>query len=148
MGALRKMRQVQTKMGKFGEWLQEARKILGLTQAQLAEQLSVHVGAIKRWEYERRMPKASRLKKLSSLLQQEINSAVKSSKIDLSHVPKDKLSSEAQEQIAAITQEAEEVSNKITGSEKAIGVSLFERLVQNQLLYLSFLNKLKAHGVS
>ena len=64
-------------MGKFGEWLQEARKILGLTQAQLARRLNLSVRSIKRYEQSKPLINIKILPTLRDLLNERIQSLMK-----------------------------------------------------------------------
>ena len=49
-------------------FLRECRKMRGLTQGKLAEMGGVHVNTILRWEYGKREPKASELRKIAEAL--------------------------------------------------------------------------------
>ncbi len=151
MSTLRKIKKAQAKEGTFGEWVRRAREILGGSQAELAGRLGVSVKTIKHWEADRAgSVKTKHLVKLQGVLQLGIESIVNNSKIDLSHYPKDKMPPDLQEQIAAITQEAEEV-NKAFDALDALPdarwgnnrfVDLLKRTLENQLFYLSFLHEL------
>lgn len=52
----------------IGEKIREARKNAGLTQAQMAEKISVSRQAITKWESDRGIPDIANLKEISSLL--------------------------------------------------------------------------------
>ena len=52
----------------FGEKLKEARKEAGLSQEQLAQELSVSRSAVAKWESDKGMPDVNNLKAISQLL--------------------------------------------------------------------------------
>lgn len=55
-------------MKPLGQKIRDARKIKGLTQTQLAQQLGVTQGAVRQWEAGATSPSAGKLAKVASLL--------------------------------------------------------------------------------
>lgn len=128
----------QTKIGKF---ISVMRKKQGLTQKQLAEQLNVTDKTISKWETGYRLPDASILLELSSVLKVDINEILAGEEFSLQEFSHEEYVEKSERNIVGLVSELNEIDKR--NRSRTIGTIAGISLTGLALLFL-FLSSLRA----
>ena len=121
----------QTKIGKF---ISDMRKQQGLTQKQLAEQLNVTDKTVSKWETGYRLPDASILPELSSVLKVDINELLAGEKFSTQEFSPEEYAQKTQSNIVGLVSELNEIDKR--SRSKSIGTIVGISLTGLALLLL------------
>lgn len=100
---------------KFGSFLQAQRKMLGLTQSQLAEKLHVTDKAVSRWERGVGLPDIQLLEPLAEALEISLTELIRSEKINADTVTKDAADAAVAETLALAEKRRRKVKSLLCG---------------------------------
>ncbi len=103
--------------GKIGKFIQERRKLKNLTQAQLAEKISITDRAISKWENGRGLPDTSLMLDLCDALEITVNELLSGEVIEMSGYEK-----KAEERLLEMAKEKEKSDKAMLQLEVFIGV--------------------------
>ena len=121
----------QTKIGKF---ISVMRKKQGVTQKQLAEQLNVTDKTISKWETGYRLPDASILSKLSSVLKVDINELLAGEKFSSQEFSHEEYAKQSERNIVGLVSELNEIDKR--SRSRSIGTIAGISLTGLALLFL------------
>ncbi len=140
MSAIRKLKRVQTVEGTFAEWIKALRRVLGITQRELAERLGVSIRTVKKWERSS-LVNNKNMVRMHGLLQQEINSIVNSDKCP-DRILREKVAVEDREDFDAIVRQAADLNSR--ADKKGPSISWLKEVLENKLSFLSFIKRFGA----
>ena len=119
---------------KIGEFIAEMRKAQGLTQKQLADQLNVTDKTISKWETGYRLPDASILLELSSVLKVDINELLAGERFLSDEFSAKEYMKKSEDNIVGLVSELNEIDQK--SRSRSIGMLAGILLISLALLYL------------
>ena len=119
---------------KIGKFIADMRKALGLTQKQLADQFNVTDKTISKWETGYRLPDASILLELSSVLKVDINELLAGERFLSEEFSSKEYIKKSEDNIVGLVSELNEIDQK--SRSRSIGMLAGILLVLLALLYL------------